>query len=146
VAGLTRFLRMDVLTPEQRRRCMSAVRGKDTAPELRLRRALHALGYRYHLHASTLPGKPDIVFPVRKKLIFVHGCFWHRHNCKSGRSSPSVRISFWSSKLQANVQRDQGNIRRLRNLGWKVLVAWECQLAPNRIDKSLDRVRAFLER
>jgi len=124
---------------------MSAVRGKDTAPELRLRKALHALGYRYRLHATMLPGKPDMVFPARRKLIFVHGCFWHRHNCKAGRSRPSVRINFWLNKLQANVQRDRGNIRRLRKLGWGVLVAWECQLVPKRIEKSLDRVREFLE-
>jgi DNA mismatch endonuclease (patch repair protein) len=124
---------------------MSAVRGKDTAPELRLRKALHALGYRYRLHATTLPGKPDMVFPARRKLIFVHGCFWHRHDCKSGRSTPSVRRNFWLNKLQANVLRDRVNVRRLRELGWAVIVAWECQLAPKRFEKSLDRVRAYLE-
>jgi DNA mismatch endonuclease (patch repair protein) len=136
---------MDVLTREERHRCMSAIRGQDTVPEIRLRKALHALGYRYRLHVASLPGKPDLVFVAKKKVIFVHGCFWHRHTCKSGRSTPSVRTNFWSTKLQNNTQRDRTNVRILRKLGWGVLVAWECQLRPTRIRNLLNRVIAFLE-
>ena len=136
---------MDVLTREERHRCMSAICGQDTAPEMRLRKALHALGYRYRLHPASLPGKPDLVFPGRRKLIFVNGCFWHRHNCKSGRSAPSTRKSFWSAKLQKNAQRDRKNVRILRKLGWGVLVVWECQLGPCRIRRMLNRVIAFLK-
>lgn len=136
---------MDVLTREERHRCMSAIRGRDTVPEIRLRKALHALGYRYRLHVASLPGKPDLVFVAKKKVIFVHGCFWHRHTCKSGRSMPSVRTNFWFTKLQDNAQRDRSNIRILRKLGWSVLVVWECHLVPTRIRRLLNRVATFLK-
>lgn len=136
---------MDILTREERHRCMAAIRGEDTVPEIRLRKALHALGYRYRLHVGSLPGKPDLVFPGREKLIFVNGCFWHRHSCKSGRSAPSTRKSFWLAKLQNNVQRDRRNVKILRKLGWGILVVWECQLVPTRIRRLLNRVVAFLK-
>ena len=117
---------MDVLTKQQRKRCMSAVRSKDTKPEMVVRRLVHSLGYRYRLHNNKLPGKPDLVFPSRRKVIFVHGCFWHRHSCTKGRSIPSVRRDFWSEKLNNNRVRDKKNLRKLRKDGWKVLVVWEC--------------------
>lgn len=123
---------------------MSAIRGQNTAPEIRLRKALHALGYRYRLHVASLPGKPDLVFVAKKRIIFVHGCFWHRHSCKSGRSVPATRKRFWSAKLEDNAQRDRRNVRILRKLGWDVLVVWECQVVPNRIRNLLNRVIAFL--
>ena len=97
---------MDVLSPEQRVRCMAAVRSINTYPELQVRRIVHRLGYRYRLHVRELPGRPDLVFPSRRKVIFVHGCFWHRHNCPAGRSFPATRQEFWLKKLSRNRERD----------------------------------------
>ncbi|PYV20692.1 MAG: very short patch repair endonuclease [Acidobacteria bacterium] len=134
----------DVLTPEQRSRCMSAVRDRNTVPELFLRRLLHSLGYRYRIHDSRLPGKPDLVFPKRRKAIFVHGCFWHRHNCKSGRSLPSTRRAFWTKKLQGNQKRDRRQALKLRKSGWKVLTVWQCQLKETKAEDTLSRVISFL--
>jgi DNA mismatch endonuclease (patch repair protein) len=132
----------DVLTPEQRSRCMSRIRGKDTSPELLVRRLIHAMGYRYGLHRRDLPGTPDLVFPRHKRVIFVHGCFWHRHSCRLGRPKPKQNAAFWRRKLGGNAERDKRALRRLRALGWKVLVIWECQtLAPAKL---LGKVRKFL--
>ncbi|MDQ3386844.1 MAG: very short patch repair endonuclease [Actinomycetota bacterium] len=106
---------------------MSRVRSKDTKPEMRVRRLIHAMGYRYRLHYRNLPGSPDIVFPERSKVIFVHGCFWHRHeNCRRNRTPKSSR-EFWSSKLERNRVRDLTNQSRLQEMGWSVLVVWECE-------------------
>ncbi len=118
----------DVLTPSQRKYCMSRIRGKDTSPELGLRRLIHSLGYRYRLHVRGLPGSPDLVFPARRKVIFVHGCFWHRHQCRFGQVRPVTRRAFWDQKLRLNQERDRRTLRRLRCLGWRVLVFWECQI------------------
>jgi len=118
---------MDVLTPEERRRNMAAIRGKDTQPEMLLRRLVHSLGYRYRLHVRNLPGCPDIVLPRHRKVILVHGCFWHRHNCRLGRPWPRTRAVFWRNKLEGNKARDVKNRKALRKLGWEVLVVWECQ-------------------
>lgn len=120
----------DTLTPEQRSERMSAIRAKDTKPELWVRRFLHNRGYRYRLHLKDLPGKPDLVFPGRKKVIFVHGCFWHRHpdpDCKLARL-PKSRVEFWTNKLTGNRERDLVNQRRLSDAGWQFFVVWECQL------------------
>jgi DNA mismatch endonuclease, patch repair protein len=138
-------LMADVLTPEQRSRCMSAIRAKNTIPEMRLRCELHGLGYRYKLHDRSLPGKPDLVFPARRAVIFVHGCFWHRHACKAGRSLPATRAAFWLQKLLRNRERDQANLRRLRELGWRVLVVWECQISKREIRQALNKLAAFLD-
>jgi DNA mismatch endonuclease (patch repair protein) len=119
---------MDNLTPGQRRETMRRVRSVDTGPELKLRRALHRLGYRYRLHDSALPGKPDLVFPSRRKIIFVHGCFWHGHACPAGGNRPASNLVYWNAKLQRNSARDRANRAKLRSLGWDVLVVWECQL------------------
>ena len=135
---------VDVLTPEQRSRCMSAIRGRNTVPELFLRRLLHSLGYRYRIHDSRLPGRPDVVFPKRRKAIFVHGCFWHRHNCKSGRSLPSTRRAFWTKKLQGNRKRDRRQALELAKSGWKVLTVWQCQLKKTKAENTLFRVIKFL--
>ena len=108
---------------------MSKIKGKDTKPELLVRRLTHRLGYRYRLHRKSLPGRPDLVFGPRRKVIFVHGCFWHRHedsDCKLARL-PKSRLDFWLPKLEANKERDERNIFELRKLGWDVLVIWECQ-------------------
>ena len=123
---------------------MSRIRGKDTKPELIVRRLVHGLGYRYRLHDRRLPGRPDLVFPGRRKVIFVHGCFWHRHDCRFGRVTPSTRRQFWMEKLEANKIRDTKNRRALRRLGWHVLVVWECQVAGS--VRIAERVARFLDR
>src|ERR1035441_1191235 len=119
---------MDVLSPEQRVRCMAAVRSINTYPELQVRRIVHRLGYRYRLHVRELPGRPDLVFPSRRKVIFVHGCFWHRHNCPAGRSFPATRQEFWLKKLSRNRERDREQRTALKKMGWEVMIIWECTL------------------
>ncbi len=121
---------------------MSRIRGTNTRPELIVRRLLFALGFRYRLHVAELPGCPDIVFPARKKVIFVHGCFWHRHNCPRGQSSPASRVGFWERKFAANMARDKLVRRRLRGMGWASLVVWECQL--RNLDVVAERCTRFI--
>lgn len=111
-----------------RSRNMSAIRGKDTGPELLVRRAIHAAGFKYRLHRRDLPGTPDLVFPKLKAVLFVNGCFWHYHEC-SQSTLPRVRAEFWSEKLRANRRRDGANHIALIRAGWRVRVLWECQLA-----------------
>jgi DNA mismatch endonuclease (patch repair protein) len=138
---------MDTLAPKERSERMSRVRGKDTKPELIVRRLLHGLGYRYRLHARDLPGKPDIVFRGRSKAIYVHGCFWHRHPdpaCKLARL-PKTRQDFWVPKLEGNRQRDIENQRRLTEMGWEVLVVWECGIGQAKTPDLTDRLRRFLD-
>lgn len=133
---------MDTLSPEERSERMSRVRGSDTKPELAVRRLIHSLGYRYRLHDRSLPGRPDIVFPKRRKVIFVHGCFWHRHpNCKLARL-PKSRREFWIPKLEANAKRDAQHLARLAAMGWQAMVVWECEV---RGDSGLsERITLFL--
>jgi len=116
----------DVLTPEQRRLCMSHIQGKDTKPELVVRQMIHAMGFRYRLHLSDLPGKPDLTFPRLKKVILVHGCFWHMHSCRFGRVKPATNPTFWESKRLSNKKRDTVKRKELHCMGWDVLVIWEC--------------------
>lgn len=133
----------DPLTPEQRRLNMSRVRGKDTKPEMILRRGLHAQGLRYRLHARDLPGHPDLVFRSRRVVVFVHGCFWHGHNCALFKL-PSTNSEFWEKKIQRNVQRDAETVSALLELGWRVVTVWECALrGPGRLtsDMLLHRVQ-----
>ena len=132
---------VDTLSPEQRSALMSRIRGKDTKPELALRRALHALGYRYRLHGRGLPGRPDLVFRQRRCAIFVHGCFWHRHGCAKA-TTPKSRQDYWLPKFAANVERDRRNHARLEEAGWRVFVAWECEVAKDA--NLLARIAAFL--
>ncbi len=106
---------------------MRRIRKTDTQPEMIVRRMVHAMGYRYRLHQSKLPGNPDIVLPRHRKVIFVHGCFWHRHDCPDGRKLPRSKLEYWGPKLERNRHRDEINSARLRELGWDVLVVWECQ-------------------
>lgn len=135
---------MDTLTTAARSERMSRVRSKDTKPEMIVRSLVHRLGYRYRLHDRSLPGNPDLVFPSRGKIIFVHGCFWHRHGIRCEYTRwPKSRLDFWRPKLDRNHQRDKVVKRELRKLGWRVLVVWECQLK-NR-DKLAGRLSAFLE-
>jgi DNA mismatch endonuclease, patch repair protein len=119
---------MDRLTAERRSANMRQIRGKNTTPELALRSLLHRLGYRFRLHRKDLPGKPDLVFPSRRKVIFVHGCFWHQHpECREGRV-PGSRRDYWEPKLLRNQLRDTDAQASLKNLGWQCLVIWECEL------------------
>lgn len=118
---------MDVLTPEQRKRNMSAIKGKNTKPEILVRKLLHRLGYRFKIQRKDLPGKPDIVLPKYKTAIFINGCFWHRHaGCKYA-STPSTNSEFWEKKFAANVKRDARNYATLKEQGWNVLIIWECE-------------------
>ncbi|WP_459720892.1 very short patch repair endonuclease [Sideroxyarcus sp. TK5] len=134
---------MDKLSPTERSRVMSAVRGKDTTPELIVRRLLHSMGFRFRLHRKDLPGKPDIVLPKYHACIFVHGCFWHQHpRCKRA-SRPTSHTVFWNAKLQGNADRDKKNYRALKRLGWRVMVIWECQTKNPRTLQ--DKIFHFLE-
>jgi DNA mismatch endonuclease (patch repair protein) len=119
---------VDVHTKTQRSFNMSRIRGKDTKPELVVRSFVHRLGYRFRLHRKDLPGKPDLVFSRHKKIIFVHGCYWHLHSCKYGKVKPATNAEFWQDKRTGNKERDKRNIRELKKLGWEVLVVWECQV------------------
>ncbi len=134
---------LDTISPARRSEIMSRVRSQDTVPELAVRRLVYALGYRYRLHARELPGHPDLVFRPRKKVIFVHGCFWHRHpKCALARL-PKSRLDFWLPKLEANRERDHRNERALRKQGWGVLKIWECEIRDSkRLEK---RLRGFLD-
>ena len=132
----------DVLTPEQRRRNMASIRGRDTRPEKIVRSMLHRNGYRYRLHRKDLPGKPDVVSPKLRKIIFVHGCFWHMHRCKYGKATPATNKEFWRTKRRSNVRRDTRNLAALRRARWKVSVVWECETRdPQRL---LNRLTRFL--
>lgn len=117
----------DTLSPRERSERMSRVRNKDTKPEMRVRRLVHSLGYRYRLHYGGLPGCPDMVFPERRKTIFVHGCFWHRHEGCSRCRMPKSRLDFWGPKLEENRLRDLRSLAELRELEWDALVVWECE-------------------
>ena len=116
---------MDTLSREQRSFTMSRVRGKDTSPEIYVRKLIYRLGYRYRLQGRGLPGNPDIVFRVRKKVIFIHGCFWHGHDCRAGNNRPRSNQSYWLPKLEKNKVRDAANQEKLRDLGWDFLILWE---------------------
>jgi len=119
---------VDVVDPATRSRMMSGIQGKNTKPELLVRRYLHGRGLRYRLHVKILPGKPDIVLPKYRTVVFVHGCFWHQHRDCKFATMPSSRTSFWANKLSENVARDRYQIAALEGLGWRALVVWECEL------------------
>lgn len=133
--------RADVFTPEKRSAVMAAVKGKDTKPEMRVRRLAHALGYRFRLHRKDLPGAPDLVFPGRRKVVFVHGCFWHGHDCARGAREPKTNTAYWRAKTARNVARDAAALAALEDAGWDTLVLWECALKDDALE---DRLRAFL--
>lgn len=136
---------IDTVSKEKRSEIMSHVRSKDTMPEMLVRRLVFSLGYRYRLHDSRLPGKPDLVFAGRRKVILVHGCFWHRHEGCALARLPKSRIDFWTRKLAGNRERDERNITALRDLGWGVLVLWECELEQSGSALTA-RIKAFLGR
>jgi DNA mismatch endonuclease (patch repair protein) len=120
---------------------MAKVGQKDTAPEMRVRRALWAAGHRYRLHVAALPGRPDIVFPKAKIAVFVHGCFWHRHDCRKANMRPASNSRYWAEKLERNVARDQKAVAELRGMGWTSITVWECEsasVATSRVGEALD--------
>ena len=124
---------------EQRSRNMSSIKSKNTKPEIKVRKVLHSMGYRFRLHSKDLPGSPDIVLPKYKTVIFVHGCFWHRHqNCKYA-STPKTRQEFWNKKFNENINRDKINQENLSSKGWKIIIVWECEIK----DKDFDLNRLF---
>ena len=133
---------VDIHTKAQRSFNMSRIRGKDTKPELAVRSFVHRLGYRFRLHRKDLPGKPDLVLSRHKKVILVHGCYWHMHNCKYGRVVPKTNAKFWREKREGNKQRDKKNIAALKKQGWRILVIWECQLKDP--EKLRQRIKGFL--
>ena len=119
---------------------MSGIRGKNTRPEMIVRRALHAKGFRYRLHDRSLPGRPDLVFPRHRVALFVHGCFWHRHEGCPKATTPSTRPEFWQRKFDRNVERDREVRAAMRDLGWTPLVVWECDLAPDKQEQALSNL------
>jgi DNA mismatch endonuclease (patch repair protein) len=123
---------------------MSAIRGKDTKPEMIVRRLVHRLGYRFRLHRRDLPGAPDIVLPRHRKIILVHGCYWHMHSCRWGSVTPKTNEAFWQAKRTGNVERDKRNVAELKRLGWKILTVWECEKRD--LPRLTARIRAFLAR
>jgi len=133
----------DHVSPERRSFIMSQVGQKDTKPELSLRRALHRLGYRYSVHRRDLPGRPDIVFPSRRKVIFVHGCFWHGHGCRWGKL-PKSRPEYWVPKIETNKERDNRVLTELHDIGWDSMVVWQCELRD--LDAAIHRVEDYLSR
>ncbi len=130
---------VDTLTPEARSERMARIGGKNTVPEIAVRRIAHRLGYRFRLHRKDLPGSPDLVFPRLKKIVFVHGCFWHGHDCGKGRL-PKSNVSFWEEKIVKNRARDERSVAALEDAGWSVLVLWQCQTKrPEVLEKLLKR-------
>lgn len=133
---------VDSVTPALRSEIMSRIRGKNTRPEMFVRNMLHKAGYRYRLHVVGLPGKPDLVFPGRKKVIFIHGCFWHMHEGCTQARIPKTRVEFWTTKLHSNKERDKRNVEELRSAGWQVLTIWECELSNPEL---LENLHQFLK-
>jgi DNA mismatch endonuclease Vsr len=133
---------VDHLTPAARTELMSRIKSRDTRPELMVRSIIHRLGYRFRLHRKDLPGTPDLVFPSRHKVIFVHGCFWHGHTCKRGKR-PTTNATFWGDKISQNRKRDRRVATLLTNEGWQVMAVWQCEISdsdlPTRIKRFLGR-------
>lgn len=134
---------MDTMSAERRSEIMGRVAAKNTRPEVAVRKLLHGLGYRFLLHRKDLPGKPDVVLPKWRTVVFVHGCFWHRHGGCPNTRTPKSRIDFWTTKFDENVRRDKLAREKLESLGWRVLVIWECELKD--IEALTDRVESFIK-
>jgi DNA mismatch endonuclease, patch repair protein len=132
----------DNLTPEQRRYNMLQIRSRNTRPELTVRSIVHRMGYRYRLHCSDLAGKPDLVFPRRRKIIFIHGCFWHKHKCRYGKVIPKTNMEYWQTKRERNAARDKRNRKSLEKEGWEIFVVWECWIRNK--DTLKQRLASFL--
>lgn len=133
---------MDKLSKDHRSWNMSRIKGKNTKPEIVVRKYLHSLGFRFRLHRKDLPGKPDIVLPKHNKIIEVYGCYWHMHSCKEGKVVPKTNTEFWQYKRMQTVERDKDNRDRLKTMGWDVLILWECEI--KKFQKAKDRIDSFL--
>lgn len=133
----------DVFAPEKRHEIMQNVKTKNTAPEIKLRSLLHKNGFRFRVNRKDLPGKPDIVLPKYRAVIFVHGCFWHGHDCPRGQR-PQTNADFWNQKIDRNVIRDKSDVSLLESLGWRVLIVWECEIKKKNEAVLLSRVKEFL--
>lgn len=133
---------VDTISASERSHVMSLVKGKNTRPEMVVRRMVHGAGFRYRLHGAKLPGKPDLVFSRKRKVIFVHGCFWHRHEGCALARIPKSNQEFWLTKLEGNKERDESNLRKLHEIGWETLVVWECELRD--LGALEQRLRSFL--
>lgn len=133
----------DVFDSSKRSQIMSHVKSKNTAPEIKLRSILHRNGFRFRINRKDLPGKPDIVLPKYKAVIFVHGCFWHGHDCKRGQR-PQTNVEFWDKKINKNMERDKQDIIKLKELGWRVMVVWECDLKKTNEDVLVSCLKDFL--
>ncbi|MGH8273652.1 MAG: very short patch repair endonuclease [Gammaproteobacteria bacterium] len=131
----------DVVDPATRSRMMSGIRGRDTKPEVIVRKFLHTHGFRYRIAPKDLPGKPDIVLPKYRTVVFVHGCFWHRHKGCRYATTPATNADFWRAKFQENMVRDQRTVELLVELGWKILTVWECEAAPEKLEWLLGKLR-----
>lgn len=136
----------DVFSPAERSRVMRAVKGENTAPERIVRSLVHRLGYRFRLQGKDLPGKPDLVLPRHRAVIFVHGCFWHGHACQRGSRKPKTRADYWEKKLGGNLLRDQRTRRALQRAGWRVLTIWECQTTARKREQLAARIKRFIAR
>ncbi len=130
---------MDKISKETRSAVMRQVKSEDTELEMKVRRLLHRMGYRFRLHRKDLPGKPDIVLPKRRAVILIHGCFWHQHEGCPRSARPTSNVEFWAKKLDRNIQRDRENLQALRESGWRVLVVWECEASEERLGSELER-------
>ncbi|MBU0680140.1 MAG: DNA mismatch endonuclease Vsr [Proteobacteria bacterium] len=133
---------MDKVTPEVRSKIMRKVHSKDTTPEKIVRSLAHRLGYRFRLHQKELPGKPDLTFPRMKKVVFVHGCFWHGHSCKAGQNRPKSNTEYWEKKLTRTQTRDSNNLKDLRGLEWQTIIIWECET--KNIKLLTEKIKQFL--
>lgn len=136
---------MDIVEPETRSRMMAAIKGRNTKPEMLVRRALHAAGFRYRLHDKRLPGKPDIVLPKWRAVVLIHGCFWHRHPGCRFATTPASNPEFWQRKFDDNVDRDRRNELQLSSLGWRVAVVWECQIKSGRAPTIVSMLADWLQ-
>ncbi len=135
---------IDKISQSRRSENMRRIRDRDTSPEMTVRRLTHSMGYRYRLRRKDLPGRPDLVFSGRRKVIFVHGCFWHQHpdpRCQDSRL-PKSNTAYWTPKLRRNRERDQEHVQQLQAEGWRVLVIWECELKDT--DQVVEKIRSFL--
>jgi len=134
----------DIYSKQKRSQIMSKISGKNTKPEIIIRKIAHNLGYRFRLHKKDLPGKPDLVFPKYKKVIFVNGCFWHGHSKCSRSNLPTTRKMFWKEKIENNKKRDKTNKTKLKKLGWDYLVIWQCEIKKSNYGKLMERIQLFL--
>jgi len=134
----------DTLTQEQRRRCMSHIRSKNTKPEILVRHELFRRGYRYRINVSKLPGKPDIVLPKYKTVIFINGCFWHGHEGCKHFVQPKSNVDYWKSKILRNQQRDKETILKLQQLGWKVVIIWECEINKSQLLQTINQIVSII--